>query len=197
MWKSRTHQGANDELFDAGDHPVLTGVDVESTYIYLMLDMNDRKGETWELAMETLKDLGLNLKVAISDAGSGLLKGVTAACNTIRALALAAILLVGISAVNTSTADAKDLTLVNRTGYDIVVLNCVPASADNWWEDVLGNSIWPDGKSITINFDNWATAEKWDFKAHYSDGFSDEWTGVNVRNVDTIILNKDGSNSYY
>jgi len=73
------HQGANDELFDAGDHPVLTGVDVESTYIYLMLDMNDRKGETWELAMETLKDLGLNLKVAISDAGSGLLKGVRAA----------------------------------------------------------------------------------------------------------------------
>ena len=73
------HQGANDELFDAGDHPVLTGVDVESTYIYLMLDMNDRKGETWELAMETLKDLGLNLKVAISDAGSGLLKGTRAA----------------------------------------------------------------------------------------------------------------------
>ena len=73
------HQGANDELFDASDHPVLTGVDVESTYIYLMLDMNDRKGETWELAMETLKDLGLNLKVAISDAGSGLLKGVKAA----------------------------------------------------------------------------------------------------------------------
>ena len=72
-------QGANDELFDASDHPVLTGVDVGSTYIYLMLDMNDRKGETWELAMETLKDLGLNLKVAISDAGSGLLKGVRAA----------------------------------------------------------------------------------------------------------------------
>ena len=73
------HQGANDELFDAGDHPVLTGVDAESTYIYLMLEMNDRKGETWELAMETLKDLRLNLKVAISDAGSGLLKGIKAA----------------------------------------------------------------------------------------------------------------------
>ena len=72
-------QGANDEIFDNHDNPVFTGVDVESTYIYLMLDMYDRKGETWELAMETLKDSGLNLKVAISDGGNGLLKGIKAA----------------------------------------------------------------------------------------------------------------------
>lgn len=72
-------QGANDEIFDAFDNPVLTGVDVESSYIYLMLDMLDRKGETWELAMDDLKDSGLDLKVAISDAGAGLLKGVKAA----------------------------------------------------------------------------------------------------------------------
>lgn len=71
--------GANDEVFDGSDNPVLTGVDPDSTYIYLMQNVADRKGETWELAMETLKDLGLNLKVAISDAGSGLLKGVKAA----------------------------------------------------------------------------------------------------------------------
>ena len=71
--------GANDEVFDGSDKPVLTGVDPDSTYIYLMQNMDDRKGKTWELAMETLKDLGLKLKVAISDAGSGLLKGVKAA----------------------------------------------------------------------------------------------------------------------
>ena len=72
-------QGANDEIFDSNNSPVLTGIDVVSTYIYLMRDMYDRKGETWELAMDTLKDRGLNLKVAISDAGSGLLKGIKAA----------------------------------------------------------------------------------------------------------------------
>ena len=71
--------GANDEVFDGSDKPVLTGVDPDSTYIYLMQSMDDRKGETWKQAMETLKNLGLNLKVAISDAGSGLLKGVKAA----------------------------------------------------------------------------------------------------------------------
>jgi len=72
-------QGANDEIFDSSNSPVLTGIDVVSTYIYLMQDMYDRKGETWELVMDTLKDSGLNLAVAISDAGSGLLKGLKAA----------------------------------------------------------------------------------------------------------------------
>ena len=72
-------QGANDEIFDDSDSPVLTGVDVDSTYIYLMQGMDDRKGETWQLAMETLKGAGLALEVAISDAGTGLLKGVKAA----------------------------------------------------------------------------------------------------------------------
>ena len=72
-------QGANDEIFDSSNSPVLTGVDVVSSYIYLMQDMYDRKGETWEFVLEMLKPLGLDLKVAISDAGSGLLKGIKAA----------------------------------------------------------------------------------------------------------------------
>ena len=58
---------------------MLTGIDLDSTYIYLMQDMYDRKGETWEFVMETLKDKGLELTVSISDAGSGLLKGIKAA----------------------------------------------------------------------------------------------------------------------
>jgi len=51
-------QGANDEIFDSSNSPVLTGIDLDSTYIYLMQDMYDRKGETWEFIMETLKDKG-------------------------------------------------------------------------------------------------------------------------------------------
>ena len=62
---------------------------------------------------------------------------------------------------------------------------------------MLGNGRLAKGAIFTINFENWATSEKWDFKAHYSDGYSDEWFNINVRNVDTIVLNKDGTNSYY
>jgi hypothetical protein len=117
--------------------------------------------------------------------------------HTLRALALAAVLLVGISVANAPSADAKALTLVNNTGYDIVVLNCVPTNATTWWEDVLGNDIWRNGTSVDIDFDKWALKDKWDFKAHYSDGYSDEWYGVNVRNVSKIVLRKDGTNDYY
>jgi transposase-like protein len=41
--------------------------------------MSDRKGATWQQAMDSLKEIGLNLKAAISDAGTGLLKGIKAA----------------------------------------------------------------------------------------------------------------------
>ncbi len=44
-------QGANDEIFQ-GSAPVLTGIDLESSYVYLLEPADDRSGETWELAME-------------------------------------------------------------------------------------------------------------------------------------------------
>ena len=44
------------------------------------------------------------------------------------------------------SADAKDLNLVNRTGEDIIVLNCTPSISDTWYNDILGNSIWRNGE---------------------------------------------------
>ena len=43
-------QGANDEIFDSSKSPVLTGIDLDSTYIYLMQDMYDRKGKPGNLS---------------------------------------------------------------------------------------------------------------------------------------------------
>lgn len=68
-------QGANDEIFQ-GDTPVLTGIDPESTYTYLLAEAGDRSADTWELYMEDCKDRGLDLKVSISDAGTGLTAGI-------------------------------------------------------------------------------------------------------------------------
>ena len=115
----------------------------------------------------------------------------------VRMLALVAILFAGAASVNTATADAKSLTLVNRTGVDIVVLNCVPVHATTWWEDVLGDAIWRNGDSVTIDFSRQAAnSTLWDFKAHYSDGSSDSWYDVDVSRTSTIILNRDGTNDY-
>ena len=70
--------GANDEIF-FGQTPVLTGIDLKSTYVYSLNIAPDRTAETWELQMMLLKDQKLELETSISDAGIGLLKGISAA----------------------------------------------------------------------------------------------------------------------
>lgn len=68
-------QGANDEIFQ-GNVPVLTGIDAESTYVYLLAEAGDRSADTWQLFMEDRKEHGLGLEVNISDAGTGLNAGI-------------------------------------------------------------------------------------------------------------------------
>ncbi len=68
-------QGANDEIFQ-GNVPVLTGIDAESTYVYLLAEAGDRSADTWQLFMEDRKEHGLGLRVGISDAGTGLVAGI-------------------------------------------------------------------------------------------------------------------------
>ena len=68
-------QGANDEIFQ-GSTPILTGIDPESTYVYLLEEATNRTAETWEIYMEDCKDRGLELETSINDNGSGLLSGI-------------------------------------------------------------------------------------------------------------------------
>ena len=68
-------QGANDEIFQ-GNTPVLTGIDTESTYVYLLSEADDRSAGTWQFFMEEQKGQGLELEVSISDAGTGLNAGI-------------------------------------------------------------------------------------------------------------------------
>lgn len=68
-------QGANDEIFQ-GNVPVLTGIDVESTYVYLLAEAGDRSADTWQLFLEDRKEHGLWLEVSISDADTGLNAGI-------------------------------------------------------------------------------------------------------------------------
>ena len=72
---SGIRQGANDEIFQCGI-PILTGVDPESTYTYLLEEATDRTADTWELYLDDRKDQGLNLETSINDGATGLMAGV-------------------------------------------------------------------------------------------------------------------------
>ncbi len=111
-------------------------------------------------------------------------------------LLLAFVMVLGLTFMCSSTADAKELALVNNTGSTIVVLNCSPTISNQWYEDVLGNSVWENGATVTIDFDRWALCETWDFKVHYTNGDTEDWRNVNVNDVNTIILQPNGVNTY-
>jgi len=66
--------GAHDELFQAGQ-PVLVGIDVASTYCYLLSLEEHRDGDTWGVRLLELQEHGFAPQALISDSGSGLQLG--------------------------------------------------------------------------------------------------------------------------
>jgi hypothetical protein len=66
--------GAHDELFQAR-RPVLVGVDVASTYCYLLSQEEHRDGDTWGVRLLELQERGFAPRAIIGDGGSGLQAG--------------------------------------------------------------------------------------------------------------------------
>ena len=66
--------GAHDEIFQAG-RPVLVGVDVDSTYCYLLSLEEQRDGVTWGVRLLELQARGFAPQALIGDAGTGLAAG--------------------------------------------------------------------------------------------------------------------------
>jgi hypothetical protein len=71
---SQVRIGAHDEIFQ-NNRPVLTGVDVDSTYCYLLSLEDHRDGDTWGVRLLELKDRGLAPEATITDGGKGMRKG--------------------------------------------------------------------------------------------------------------------------
>jgi hypothetical protein len=66
--------GAHDEIFQA-NQPVLVGVDVASTYCYLLSLEEQRDGDTWGLRLLELQERGFAPQAILADGGSGLQAG--------------------------------------------------------------------------------------------------------------------------
>lgn len=65
---------AHDEIFQ-NNKPVLTGVDVESGFIYLLKLEDSRDATTWGFRLLQCKERGLNPDIFIADGGTGLRAG--------------------------------------------------------------------------------------------------------------------------
>jgi hypothetical protein len=66
--------GAHDEIFQT-DQPVLVGVDVESTYCYLLSQEEHRDADTWGVRLLELAQRGFHPQATLADAAGGLRAG--------------------------------------------------------------------------------------------------------------------------
>jgi hypothetical protein len=75
---SAIRMGAHDEIYQA-HQPVLVGMDVVSTYCYLLQAVDHGDETTWGVHLLELEDRGLHLDYTIADAGTALRAGQRAA----------------------------------------------------------------------------------------------------------------------
>ena len=71
---SAVRLGANDELFFQ-NQPILSGVDIDSLYCYLLQQERSRDGETWAVNLLDLQQQGYEPERVIADDGDGLRAG--------------------------------------------------------------------------------------------------------------------------
>jgi hypothetical protein len=71
---SRVRAGSHDELFQ-GRQPVLVGIDLDSTYCYLLALEAHRDAETWAIHLWDVANQGLQPDYGVADGGQGLRAG--------------------------------------------------------------------------------------------------------------------------
>ena len=71
---SRVRSASHDELFQ-GRQPVVVGIDLDSTYCYLLALEAHRDAETWAIHLWDVADQGLRPDTVVADGGQGLRAG--------------------------------------------------------------------------------------------------------------------------
>lgn len=92
------------------------------------------------------------------------------------------------SAIIEVSAQADDLTVVNKTGFDIHALYMTLANAKEWGADILGIDTLARNDSVTIVFTKKEKQRLWDLRVEDADGAFIEWTALNLRDVSSVTL---------
>lgn len=86
-------------------------------------------------------------------------------------------------------ADARDITVVNKTGKPIFSLFISPVESNDWEEDVLGLDVLADGQSVDVHFSGYEEGQcHFDILATNEDG--DEWLlpDVDLCSVSEVVI---------
>lgn len=103
---------------------------------------------------------------------------------TLAPVAVAVGLLVAVVAV---ADDARDITVVNKSGKPISELYISPADSSDWEEDVLGVDVLAEGENVKISFSGYKDDQcSFDVLARNADG--DEWLLTDLNLCETLTV---------
>ena len=104
-------------------------------------------------------------------------------------LALVAILV--LSLLTAGAALAKQVVVVNGTGFEIHAIALSASDSNNWGDDLLGDGLLQpgDGLEVTLSGDS----DDWDMAAVDPEGQQLEFHGLDFTDYSQIILYSDGT----
>lgn len=87
-------------------------------------------------------------------------------------LALASALALSACDAPTTTTSARNrvMDITNQTGVTMTHFYASNTGEDSWGPDQLGNTVLSSGRYMTINFDDYTGACRFDFRAKFRDG---------------------------
>lgn len=92
-----------------------------------------------------------------------------------------------LAAAAVSAQDARDITVVNKSGKPITELYISPADSDDWEEDVLGVDVLAEGESVKISFSGYKDTQcSFDILARNAAG--DEWLLTDLDLCETFTV---------
>lgn len=94
-----------------------------------------------------------------------------------------------------ATPDRLDFELHNRTGYLIEQVYVSPNNKEDWEEDVLGEGVLENGKSIDITFDR-QRQDYWDLKVVFKGGRESIWYKFDLAQITDITISFRNGKAY-
>lgn len=94
-----------------------------------------------------------------------------------------------------TTQDRLDFELHNRTGYQIEQVYVSPNNKDDWEEDVLGEGVLENGKSVDITFSR-QRQDYWDLKVVFTGGREAIWYKFDLSQITDITISFRNGKAY-
>lgn len=109
------------------------------------------------------------------------------------------VILAGISIFSANNASAQALTfdVVNNTGVTLVDVFVTPAETADWGNDILPQSLFEDGSTITVTIPaSYGETCMFDMKITDGVGGSITFSGIDACRLITLQINGDGTFEY-